>query len=74
MHIKFRVQIDIVHYVRFLTQKTASEKMKGLGAEKVVFAMKIINLNAKMSIEEIKVAFVFEIDGNSIHMTMTLMN
>lgn len=36
--------------------------------------MKIIDVDAEMFAEEIKMAFVFKIDGSGIYTTITLMN
>lgn len=48
--------------------------MIGLDIKKVVFAIKIIDLDTEVFAEKTMVALVFEIDGNSIHMEMTLIN
>ena len=48
--------------------------MIDLDAKKIVSAMKIIYLDAEVSVEKTMVALVFEIDGSNIHMAMTLMN
>lgn len=39
-----------------------------------VSAIKMINLDAEVSAEKTIMALVFEIDGDSIHMAMSLMN
>ena len=57
-----------------MAQKTASEKMIDLDAEEVVSAVKIIYLDAEVSVEKTMVALVFEIDVGGIHTAMTLMN
>lgn len=57
-----------------MIQKAAFEKMKSLSPENVVSAMKIIDLDGEVFVEEIKLALVFEINGGNIHMTMTLIN
>ena len=57
-----------------MIQKAAFEKMMDLDAKEVVFAVKIIGLDAEVSVEKAMVALVFEIDGSGIHMAMTLMN
>ena len=57
-----------------MTRKAAFEKMMDLDAEEMVSAVKIIDLNAKVSTEKAMVALVFEIDGGGIHMVMALMN
>ena len=43
-------------------------------AEEVVSTVKIIYLDAEVSVEKTIVALVFEIDGDSIHMAIILMN
>ena len=48
--------------------------MMDLDAEEVVSAVKIIYLDAEVSVEKTMVALVSEIDGGSIHTAMTLMN
>lgn len=48
--------------------------MKGLDVEEMVFTIKIINLNAEIFTEKTIVALIFEINGGSIHMKMTLIN
>ena len=45
-----------------------------LDIEKVMIAMKIIYLDAEVSVEKTIMALVFEIDSINIHITMTLMN
>ena len=45
--------------------------MMGLGIEEVLFAMQIINLNAKMCSKKIMVVLVFEIDSGSIYIIIT---
>lgn len=40
----------------------------------MIFAIKIIDLDIKMSAEKIMVALVFEIDGGQNYIAMTLMN
>ena len=57
-----------------MTQKAASERMMDLDVEEVVFAVKIIGLDAEMSADKAMVALVFEIDGGGIYMAMVLMN
>ena len=57
-----------------MTQKAASERMMDLDAKKVVSAVKMIYLNAEVSIEKTIVAMIFEIDVGGIYMAMTLMN
>ena len=68
------MKVDTVNCVLFVTQKATSKKIIDLDAKKVVSAMKIIYLDAEVSIEKIMVALVFEIDVGNIHTTMTLMN
>lgn len=48
--------------------------MIDLNTKEVVFTMKIINLNIKVSIKKIIVDFVFEIDSNNIYIKMALIN
>lgn len=55
-------------------QKSAFEKMMDLDIEEMVFAMKIIDLNAEVFAEKIMVTLVFEINGGGIYMVMTLIN
>ena len=45
-----------------------------LNTEEMVFARKIIYLDAKILVEKTMMSFVFEIDGGSIHMVITLIN
>ena len=45
-----------------------------LYAEEVVSAIKIIDLNAKVSAKKTMVALVFEIDSSGIYMAMVLIN
>lgn len=48
--------------------------MMDLDTKKVVFAVKIIDLDAEVSAEKIMVALIFEIDDSGIYIVMTLMN
>lgn len=57
-----------------MTQKATAEKILDLDVEKVMSAIKIIDLDAKMSTEKAMVALIFEIDGSGIYIAMTLMN
>lgn len=45
-----------------------------LNAKKVVFAIKIIELNNKLSIKKIIVVLIFKINDSSIYIAMTLIN
>lgn len=45
-----------------------------LNTEKIVFAVKIINLNAEILVKKIIIAFIFEIDDINIHTIMVLIN
>lgn len=45
-----------------------------LNIKEVMSAIKLIDLDTKVSIEKIMMAFVFKIDSSGIHMTMTLIN
>ena len=66
--------MDTIDYVRLMTQKAASEKMKSLDAEEVVSIVKIIDLDSKMSAEKIMVAPVYKIDSGGIYTVMALIN
>lgn len=57
-----------------MRQKAASEKMMGLNAEKVVFNVKIIDLNTEVSVKKIIVAFIFKIDCSAIYTAIILIN
>ena len=57
-----------------MTQKAASKKMIDLDAKKIVSTVKIIYLDAEVSVEKTMVALVFEINTSSIHTAMTLIN
>ena len=45
-----------------------------LDAEEVMSIVKIIYLDAEVSVKKTMVALVFEIEGGNIYMTITLMN
>lgn len=55
-------------------QKTAFEKIMNLNTEKVVFAIKIIDLDAEVFVKKKMVTLVFEIYGSGIYIAMTLIN
>lgn len=48
--------------------------MIDLDAEKIIFAIKINNLNTEISAKKAMVALVFEIDNGNIHIAMALLN
>ena len=48
--------------------------MIDLDAKEMVFAVKIIYLDTKVSIKKIIVALIFEMNVGSIHIVMTFMN
>lgn len=74
MYIKFCVQTDTVYYVHLIIEKAASKKIKGIDTEKVISAIKIIDLDAEVFTKKTKMAFVFKIDGGNIHMAIILIN
>lgn len=57
-----------------MIQKAASEKMIDLDAKKVVFIMKIIDLNAKVSAKKTTIVLIFEINGGGIYTAIVLIN
>lgn len=52
----------------FISYKVVFEKMIDLDGLKVVFVVKIIDLNVKMSTKKTMVAFIFEINGDNSYM------
>ena len=48
--------------------------MIDLNTKKIISAIKIIDLNAKISIEKTITIFIFEINDNSIYMKIVLIN
>ena len=57
-----------------MTWKVTLERIIDLDAENVVFAVKIIYLDANVSSEKIMMALVFEINVGSIYIAITLIN
>lgn len=75
MYIEFLILVDTVNCVRLIIQKATSKKMIDLNVgEDLVSAVKIINLDAEISVEKIIVVLIFEIDSNGIYTVMILMN
>lgn len=68
------MEVNTIDCIYFVIQKAISKQMINLNAKKIVFAIKIINLDAEMFIEKVIVAFVFKINGGSIYMVMILIN
>lgn len=64
----------MVDCIRFMTQKAASKMIINLDIKKMVSVVKIINLDAKVSIKKIMVTLIFEIERGGIYTRMTLMN
>ena len=67
------MKIDIVVYIYLKIQKAAFEKIY-LNADKMVFLIKIIDLDTELFTKKTIVGLVFEIDGGNIHTAITLMN
>lgn len=61
-------------YVYFVIQKATFEKMINLDVEKIVFVIKIKDLDIKVFAEKTIVAFVFKIDGHNIYIKMALID
>lgn len=74
IHIKLRIYNDNIDHICFIILKAAFEKIRDLDIKKVVFTIKIINLNIKIFAKKTMMALVFEINNGSIHMIITLMN
>ena len=60
--------------IRFVIQKVISKKIMDLNIKEMVFAIKIIDLDAEGFAEKIMVALIFKIDGSGIYTAITLMN
>lgn len=67
-------RFDTVDCVGFITQKAVSKKIRSLDVEEVVYTLKIIDLDTKVSAEKTKMALVFKINSSDIHIAMTLIN
>lgn len=57
-----------------MIQKAVDEIMIDLDIKELMSAIKMIDLNAEVSAEKILVVLVFEIDDNSIHIEMALID
>lgn len=57
-----------------MIQNASSKKMIDLDIKEVIFAVKIIDLNAEISTEKVMVVFIFEINCVDIYIAMTLVN
>lgn len=66
----FPSQFDTIDYVRLVIHKAFFEKMMDLNIEKVLFVVKIIDLDTEIFIRKKLVAFLFKIDGSNIYTAM----
>lgn len=57
-----------------MPQNAVFEKMIDLDAKKVMFVIKIIELDVKIFAKKIMIALIFEIDSIVIYITIVLMN
>lgn len=73
IYISYWMHIE-VYCIYFVIQKAIFEKKINLDTEKVVSAIKIIDLDTEVFTEKTIIAFVFEIDSSNIHIKIALID
>lgn len=74
MHIKICLEFNIINFGYLIIQKAVFKKIIDQNIEKIIFVIKIIDLNIKVFVKQKIIILVFKIDSNNIYKKMALID